>query len=133
MINTLVRPRVSIPLDAIRLHGITDEMVHGAQSWLHIWPQVEDLMNGRYVGVYNTEFDLRMMQQTHRAVGLLWRPPRCNFFDIMKMYTDFVGLFKWKKLEEAARQCGVKPLSAHRAYQDTLLARGVFLFIVNGG
>src|SRR4030067_3612591 len=59
LIDTLVHPRNSIPLDAIHLHGITKEMVQYAQSWLHVWPKVESVLNGRNVGIYNTEFDLR--------------------------------------------------------------------------
>jgi len=132
LIDTLVRPRSTIPSDAVQLHGISNEQVSGARSWLQVWPEIEILLKGRYVGIYNAEFDLRMMQQSHRANGLTWKPPGAQLFDIMKMYADFAGHTKWQKLESAARQCGLVTSQAHRAYQDALLARGVFMFMAGG-
>jgi len=132
LIDTLVRPRSPIPPDAVQLHGISNEQVAGVRSWLQVWPEIEILLKGRYIGIYNTEFDLRMMQQSHRANGLTWRPPGAQLFDIMKMYADFAGHTKWQKLEIAARQCGLVTSQAHRAYQDTLLTRGVFMFMAGG-
>ena len=132
LIDTLVRPRSPIPPDAVKLHGINNEHVSGAKTWLHVWPEIEILLKSRYVGIYNAEFDLKMMRQSHRANGLVWKPPGAQFFDIMKMYADFAGHSKWQKLEIAARQCGLVLSQAHRSYQDTLLARGVFMYMAGG-
>jgi len=132
LIETLVRPRIPIPPDAMQLHGISNEMVAGERTWLQVWPEIEILLKGQYVGIYNAEFDLKMMQQSHRANGLTWKPPGVHFFDIMKMYADFAGHAKWLKLEIAARQCGLVPSQTHRAYQDTWLARGVFRYMAGG-
>ena len=132
LIDTLVRPRSPIPPDAVQLHGIDNNQVAGAKTWLQVWPEIEILLKRRYVGIYNAEFDLKMIQQSHRVNGLVWKPPGTQFFDIMKMYADFAGHSKWQKLEIAARQCGLIPPQVHRAYQDTLLARGVFMFMAGG-
>lgn len=129
LVDTLVRPRSSIPPDAEQVHGIGNAQVAGARSWVQVWPEIEALMMNKVVGVYNVEFDLKLMQQSHRASGMTWKLPAAQFFDIMKMYADFAGYNKWQKLEVAARQCGIIPTGLHRAYQDAMLARAVFLHV----
>lgn len=129
LVDTLVRPRSPIPPDAQRVHGIGNAQVATARTWLLVWPEIEDLLRDKYVGIYNVEYDLKLMRQSHRANGLPWKPPAAQFFDIMKMYADYSGYTKWQKLEIAARQCGLAQANAHRAYQDAMLARGVFLHI----
>jgi len=132
LLDTLVRPLQSIPVDVINIHGITDEMVSSAPTWLHIWPKVESLIQGRSVGIYNAEFDLRMMKQSHQRIGLPWRMPSSHIFCIMKLYADFSGDRKWQKLEIAGKRCGLSLPNTHRAKDDTLLARAVFRCMLAG-
>ncbi len=132
LLDTLVRPRRSIPLDAVRIHGITDDMVSQAPTWLHVWPQVEAILSDRTVGIYNADFDLRMMKQSHQQIGLPWRMPSSRLFCIMKLYTDFSGALKWQSLDAAGRQCRLTLPNSHRALDDTLLARAVFEYMVKG-
>ena len=126
LFESLIKPRLSIPLDAVLIHGITNADVQDAPTWLHIWPQVESILLNRLVGVYNVEFDLRMMQQSHRANGLPWRLPPTKFFCIMRLYAEYGGYMKWQSLEDAGRQLGIPLPNSHRARADTLLAREVF-------
>lgn len=125
LLDTLVRPRRSIPPDAIRIHGIDNELVQTAPNWLDVWPQVEAILNGRTVGIYNVDFDLRMMKQSHRLNGLPWREPAMQPFDIMRLYSDYLGTSRFQSLEQAGRQLGIPLPNAHRAQADTLLARAV--------
>jgi DNA polymerase III epsilon subunit-like protein len=126
LLDTLVRPGRPIPSEAVRVHGISNEMVRQAPTWLHVWPRVEVLLSGRLVGIYNMDFDLRMMRQTHQQIGMPWRTPPCQLFCIMKLYSDYYGAFKWQTLEAAGKQCGLPLPHTHRARDDTLLARAVF-------
>ena len=130
MFNSLVRPRKPIPLDVVRIHGITEEMVQTAPTWLRVWPFVEDALRGRVVGIYNAEFDLRLIQQTHQANGLPWRGPIFSPFDLMKMFSDFIGSVKWLTLEEAGRRAGISLANTHRALDDALLARALFMHML---
>jgi DNA polymerase-3 subunit epsilon len=137
LVDSLVKPLGRIPPDAMRIHGITNEMVAEAPSWEEIWPQVEAALTGRLVGIYNTDFDLRMMEQTHRAHWMTWRPPEgSQFFCIMKLYARFYGQrnprygsFKWQSLDAASRQCNLPLPNAHRAKDDTLLTRAVLEYM----
>ena len=63
--ETLVKPTRQIPFDAVRIHGISDPMVQNAPYWIQVWKDVKPILNGRHVGIYNADFDLRMIRQSN--------------------------------------------------------------------
>ncbi len=133
--QSLVKPTVRIPLDATRVHHITDAMVSTAPTWPEIWPQVEVLLSTHRIAIYNAEYDLRLMQQSHRVHGVAWVSP-VSHVCIMKLYAQFrgdwnsrAGNYRWYSLDEARSQCGLDLPNAHRAHADTLLARAVLHYL----
>ncbi len=133
LFDSLVRPTRSIPWDAVLVHNITDTLVSDASTWQQIWPKIEELVRGRCVGIYNAEFDLRMMRQTHALYGIPWEENFFTHFCVMRMYAKFYGQSggrygtpRWQSLTNAARQCGIYIQGAHRALQDTQMAMAVF-------
>jgi DNA polymerase-3 subunit epsilon len=133
LLDTLVKPYRKIPLDVIKIHGITNDMVAHSPGWLDVWPLVQAALAGRYIGVYNADFDIRMLEQTNRASGIQWNSRDFCFFCIMKLYAQFLGTSRWQTLEAAGRQCGLALPNAHRALADTRLAREVFAHIAGQG
>jgi len=133
LFETLIQPTRPIPADATRIHQITDDMVKNAPVWKNVWPQIEPLISSRYIGVYNADFDRRMLRQTHQVHGITWNEASARFFCIMKLYADFYpfGRGKYQKLEDAGRQCGIKLPNSHRAFDDALLALEIFRYIAN--
>lgn len=132
LFDQLVRPRGMIDPAAGRVHGITLEMLKDAPTWEKVWPQAEAVLLGRKIGVYNVEFDLRLMKQSHSRSWLTWVLPDANFFDIMKLYARYYGdwdpfhrSFRYQSLEIAGRQCGIHLPNAHRAVDDCLLTRAL--------
>ena len=133
--QSLVKPTVKIPADAIRLHHISEAMVSTAPAWPEIWPQVEATLATRRIAIYNADYDLRLMKQSHLAHGLFWSPAISSFC-IMKLYAQFrgewnsrAGNYRWHSLDDARGQCGLDLPNAHRAHADTLLARAVLHFV----
>ena len=136
LLHSLVRPHSPIPASAMRIHNISNEMVQDAPTWLEIWPQVRSFLEGRLVGIYNAEFDVRMMRQSNRLYGMDWDCRDSQFFCIMKLYAEFYGEasryygpFRFHSLDRAGRQCGIHLLNSHRAFADTLLARAVLQYM----
>lgn len=133
LLDSLVKSTRPIPWDATRIHRITDEMVADAPTWAELWPQVQALLTGRRVGIYNAEYDLRLIQQSHAAHRLVERTAGSNAFCIMKLYAEFFGEpgrygdFRWQSLDKAARQCRIGLPNSHRAAADAQLARAVLL------
>ena len=135
LIDTLVKPMARIPPDATQIHGISNEMVRSAPGWEDVWPEVEAVLTGRSVGIYNAEFDLRMIKQTHNNHWMQWQQPEgSEFFCIMKIYAQFYGQwnsrhgnYRWQSLEAAGKQCGIPLPNTHRAKDDTQLTRAILL------
>jgi DNA polymerase-3 subunit epsilon len=135
--ESLVKPTRLIPLDVTRIHGITNEMVRDSPNWMIVWPQVREVLAGRSVGIYNADFDIRMIRQTLEKFRMVWSPPQ-NFvsFCIMKLYAQFKGewnslrgSYRWHSLEDAGRQCRIPLPNSHRARDDSLLARAVLHYM----
>jgi DNA polymerase-3 subunit epsilon len=136
LFQSLVKPKGQIEPDAMRVHGITPAKLEGAPNWKEVWPQVEAVLAGRQVGVYNSEFDLRMMKQSHQKYWLSWQFPESNFFCIMKLYARFYGewdarrgSYRWQSLDLAGQQCRIPLLNSHRAAEDARLARALLRHI----
>ena len=132
VLESLVRPCRRIPSGATAVHGISDDMVLDAPTWVEIWPQVKRLLADRRVGIFNADFDLRMMRQSHEQHGLTWEEMGGSAFCVMKMYASFYGegmgggSYRWQSLEKAGRQCGIALPNSHRAIDDARLACAVF-------
>ena len=135
--ESLVKPTRLIPLEVTRIHGITNEMVKGSPNWMSVWPHVRDVLTGQIVGIYNAEFDLRMIKQTLEKFRMAWTIPE-NFssFCIMKLYAQYRGewnnmrgAYRWHSLENAGRQCRIPLPNSHRARDDSLLARAVLHYM----
>ncbi|MFZ6031004.1 MAG: exonuclease domain-containing protein [Chloroflexota bacterium] len=135
LFESLVKPVGRITPDAYRVHGIGDDLLAGAPRWMHVWPQVEAVLAGRQVAIYNADFDLRMMQQTHALYKMRWRFPG-EAFCVMKLYAQFYGEYnprmmdyKWQSLENAGKQCGISLNNTHRATDDVLLTRALLQYM----
>lgn len=137
LFESLVKPRYPIPADAARIHGISNAAVASAPTWGDLWPQIEPILQGRMVGIYNADFDLRMLAQSHRFAQLLWAREALTSFCIMQLYARYYGErgyggFRWQSLEKASRQCQLNLPNSHRAADDARLARAVLQYVAVG-
>lgn len=131
LVETFVRPSQLIPAEATRLHGISNEQVEKALAWPSVWASIRGFLLNRPIGVYNAEYDLRLMMQSMTRYRLSWRE-NLNTFDIMHLYAKYRGewdparrSYRYVRLEDARRQLGIPLPNAHRAVADALLTRAV--------
>ena len=132
LLQALVKPRGSIPPDAARIHGISNDMVRDALTWAELWPDVEKAFAGRLVAAYNTDFDVRLLRQSHARSQMQWRDPWKSTIDVMQVYAQYHGEwnnrrgnYRWWKLEQAGRFCNIPLPNSHRAVDDALLTRAL--------
>lgn len=133
LIDTLVKPVGKIHPDAQRVHGIDPTLVLDAPPWQEVWLAVEGILRGRLVGIYNADFDLRLIQQSHALSWLNWQTPDgMQAFCLMKLYAQFVGQwdprrgsYRWHSLDAAGKQCRIPLRNSHRAKEDALLTRAL--------
>lgn len=132
LFNSLVKPTRPVSPEARRVHKITEAMLVAQPSWPEILPAIAALIAGKYVGIYNADFDLRMIQQTQKNHGLAGQPFGKSFC-IMKLYAEYSPFAsgRYQKLEDAGRQCRIFIPNSHRALDDAQLARAVFQFMAN--
>jgi DNA polymerase III subunit epsilon len=135
LFESLVKPSQPIPPASTRIHGITDEEVQSARTWPAVWPQIRSVLFGRLVVIYNEEFDLRMMQQSHARYRLPWKE-NFNTVDLLKIYAEFRGewdsfrrSYRYHSLANAGQHCQISLPNAHRSTADTLLTRAVLHYI----
>lgn len=131
LFEALVKPTQTIPPESSRIHHITMDMVKTARPWPLVWPQLKPLLTGRILGIYNADFDLRMMQQSMERYRMPWRES-FNSFDVLRLFSDFRSEFdpvkrgyRYFKLEDAGKFFNISLPNAHRATADTLLTRAV--------
>ena len=140
-INTLVKPRRSIPSEATEIHGIKNRDTINAQTMEIIWKQqLKSILNNRLVCIYNSDFDIRLIRQSLKHYGIKLANLG-KVLCVMKLYAQFRGLwddyyghFKWYKLTEAARQSNISvPNNVHRALADAELTRKILIYISSQG
>jgi DNA polymerase III epsilon subunit-like protein len=139
LVDSLVKPVGKISPGARAVHGITNEMIKDAPRWESLWTQVDAAITNRAIGIYNVDFDLRMMRQSHQMNWLRWSDPQgAEFFCIMKLYAQFrgqwnprYGNYRWQSLDQAREQCKIPLPNSHRAKDDTLLTRALLEYMAN--
>jgi len=136
LLDSLVKPKQPIPDSATAIHHISNEMVKDSPTFLDIWPQIQEFILNRPVGMYNAEFDVRLLKQSMNIYNQSIIQKNVAF-DVMKMFSDFRGLIDPRRktmrrfrLEEAGRYFGIPLPNSHRAVDDTKLTRAVFHAII---
>jgi len=131
LLDTLVKPRGSIPRDSIAIHGIDDAKVRDAPTWPDVYPLLTDLLrNYRHLVVYNADFDRRLIGQSCAAHALT--PPLARWHCAMKRYAAFAGErnlrfggYRWVNLSQAVQRLNVTLTPDHRAVSDARACRAV--------
>ncbi|MGP2470698.1 3'-5' exonuclease [Yersinia sp. 2540 StPb PI] len=133
LLNTLIKPRNSIPAEATAIHGITNEMVAAAPTWRDIHWQLMALIHTKTLVIYNIDFDVRLILQTAGINGCGFGSLELNAECAMHNYAEYYGQwdekrnkFKWQKLVNAAEQQGVIiEGTPHRALSDCKTTLGI--------
>ncbi|MDO2861527.1 3'-5' exonuclease [Escherichia coli] len=69
LLETKLRPSVSIDPEAEDVHGLTIEFLANAPTWPEVSDQVRKILCGRALVIFNADFDTRMFRQTATAYG----------------------------------------------------------------
>lgn len=139
LLSELVKPSVRISPGSAQVHGITDAFLAWAPEWQQVWPMVEDALRGRYLAIYNAQFDLRLIQQSCLAANIHWHPPYAKAVCVMELFAQYYGeinphygSYRWKSLDFAGKYFNIPEQNSHRALQDTKLTRLVLEKMAEG-
>ena len=136
--DKLVNPGRPIPLESSAVNEITDEMVAKADPWPVVWQEIEPILRGRVIGIYNAEFDMRLLKQSNFANNIPWTLADDQAFCMMKLFAAYYGEwnpryngFKSQKLEFAGRLCQLDLGSSHHAIDDARLTAALLRYIAS--
>jgi len=143
LMDTLIRPTVSIPDEASAVHGISNIDVLAAPTFADVLPQIKAIVTDRILCIYNASYDIRILRQSARAhlvekkfeIGM-W----CAWNCVMELYAEYFGdwseyyqSYRWQKLGDAASQCEIVTPKLHRAMADAEITRLILIHMANNG
>ncbi len=136
LFDSLINPGAHIPAESSAVNEITDDMVANVRRWDEAWLDVEKILQGRVIGMYNAEFDLRLLRQSNLKSGIVWTLDTKRNFCVMNLYAAFYGEwnarrngFRFHKLENAGRMSGIPLPNSHHAADDAKLTAALFKYI----
>lgn len=132
VLDQLICPLRSIPAEAVRVHGITERMVHKMPMFREFYPRIVQAFRGKTLCIFNGAYDTGIIRQVCQADGLT--DPIGAWQCAMLAASDFFGEpnkrgdgFRWPKLGEAAAALGIENPTAHRALADAETTRRLVL------
>jgi len=136
VMNTLVKPSISIPAAATAIHGITDDDLLNAPDFADVVDELQGLIQGNVLLIYNAEYDLRLLRQSARKSKMRLKLEPASIRCVMLEYAEFFGdwddyheSWKWQKLANAARHSRYEPaqgMQLHRAISDCVATLHVY-------
>jgi DNA polymerase-3 subunit epsilon len=130
VLDTLICPLRTIPIEASKVHGITERDVHKAPMWADHYLRIAQVLRGKTLVIYNGSYDTQMIRQV--CVGHKLADPICGWQCAMLAYADFIGeasikhrdgeRFRWWSLSDACAHFGIAP-GNHRALADAEACR----------
>lgn len=134
LLDTLIKPLSPIPPEASAIHGIYGCDVANAPSFTDVFNQVEAIFESHLVLIYNSEFDIRLIQQSAAKHGIEFNAGQYSTGCIMRLYakywndySSYHDSYTWQSLVSAAAQCDIETKGqAHRARTDCLTTLSVF-------
>lgn len=123
--KSLVKPTIPIEPGASNVHHIKDTDVENAPSANDVLRHIPIMC--MFVG-YNTQFDVKVLQNSLSAYGLTFNTEYYEFYDVMLLYASFKGVwdeyhgnYKWHKLGDACEQCGITVEDdGHEGFHDAM-------------
>lgn len=123
--QSLIDPGMPIPLDVIRVHGITDDEVRGWPDASIVLAQFFRFLDGpeTVLVAHNAPFDLGFLGHEMARHGLT--PPENLVLDTLTLARRYHPKLVNHQLGTVARFLDVQIEMQHRAFADSLLVRGI--------
>jgi len=119
--SSLINPHMSIPKEAARVNGITDEMVAEAPEDLTVFEKLNSIIDGaKLIIMHNSNFDSRMLRNNYIRAGMDFSKFENNIRCSMNMAKSSKLPLKSVKLNDVAAYFGYKNEQAHRALSDAI-------------
>ena len=120
----LVDPCCSIPHGAVRVHGITDDMVAGAPRAPEVLAELLGFVRDGVVVAHNARYDTMILSTELERAGMAM-PPN-DVVCTIKVAKHFLPRLPNYRLQTVTEALSIDPGDAHRALSDAVSARMIF-------
>ncbi len=125
-LDLVVDPRMPIPPQSTKVHGIDDVRVAGEPTIADAWGDIGGAVEGRLVVGHHVRFDLAMLAAEARRLGVAWRdPPALDTAALLEGMG--IGLPRLDLIDILLR-LGIEPRGQrHTALGDATMAADLFV------
>lgn len=121
----LIKPRVPMPEEVIRIHGITDQMVADARTAPDVLADFVAFCGPSPLMIaHNAPFDISFVAEEMRRAKMLFGP--CRVIDTVDIFRRLFPDLPGYSLLMLARMFDVAETQEHRALADALLVKRLF-------
>jgi DNA polymerase-3 subunit epsilon len=115
-----IDPEIKIPIEATKVHGISDADVQGKPKFREIAPRLLELFEGSDLGGFNVaRFDLPFLEQEFKRAAIDFQVAKHHVVDVMAIYHSKEP----RNLAAAVRfYCNAAHEEAHSAFADARAA-----------
>lgn len=115
ILDSLIDPKISIPLEATNVHGIKDVDVKGKPTFEEFAKRLIDFIGDCDIGGFSTRFDLTVLESEFKRIGVNYSTQGIGVVDVKSVYhkldpRDLSGAH--------LKYCGRSLEGAHRAQVD---------------
>lgn len=122
--NWLINPGVPIPEAAVRIHGITTEMVSNCPPFSAVYSNFAAFVTGAVLMAHNARFDAGILSSEMRRHNL--PAPGNTILDTLPLFRRWFPGFSRYALGDLAARLKVWHEAPHRAGSDARTLRAVF-------
>ena len=127
IINQLVDPCRTVPVESIKYHGLDDQMLKGKPSIEKVLPFFHRFARNTVLVAHNAAFDMRMLQMKEKATGIRFVNP---VLDTMFLSAILHPAHNDHTLDTVAQRLGVIVTQRHDALGDAIATGEVFLKMI---
>jgi len=123
LFHTLINPLCPVSCGAMRVNGITNEMLHDAPIFETIADDFLSFISNSVIVVHNAPFDINFLKMEMGRIGKFF--PQNHIIDTLYLSRRYYS-FRSNSLPNLAWELGIKSDKFHRALADVHTTRKVF-------
>lgn len=127
-VESLIDPECDIPQTSIDIHHITKDMLHGKPKIQEVLPNVLHLIDNHIIVGHGVWFDMTLLANAAERYGIPCKILNNRFIDTLRM-ARLYGESPVNSLEQLSKHFNVPVEGAHRAMNDVVVNREVFLHL----
>ena len=120
----LVNPGMPIPSSAVKIHGITTDMVRKSPDFAEVFPMFKDYIGDTIVLAHQARYDISFFNAEVRRAGL--EGPRNRVIDTLPVFRQWFPKASRHTLTFMEEYLGLESHGAHRGMTDANIVFEVF-------